>query len=266
MNESRIEATGLDRQYEIPPLKKLIGIGFGGIIWFMIFVAQSRIQIYGLVVLQLDILLVTLYVLIFTVVDIINDPIVARISDKHTRFTRKLGKRWILIIIGDLGMVVFLILMFLPWELKPGGGLADPSMTVIALIWIALTISLFDCFQTFGEMNEWALRNDLFRDQETRRRAVLIDAFGANLIGLFLGILMIPLLLSYFNAFDAQGKVANPNAFFYMALVVSVIFLLGLPLKMYGFWEPKEMRTFRADLDEKIVRPPFKCACRSIIS
>ena len=257
MNESRIDATGLDRQYDIPPLKKLIAMGFGGIIWFMIFVAQSRIQLYGLIVLQLDILLVSLYILIFTVVDIINDPIVARFSDKHTKFTRKYGKRWILILIGDLGMVVFLILMFLPWELKPGGGLADPNMTVIALIWIALTISLFDCFQTFGEMNEWAMRNDLFRDQETRRRTVLIDAFGANLIGLFLGILMIPLLLSYFNAFDAQGKVANPNAFFYMALVVALIFLLGLPLKMYGFWEPKEMRIFRAELDEKIERPPF---------
>ncbi|MHA1467108.1 MAG: MFS transporter [Promethearchaeota archaeon] len=257
MNESRIDSTGLDRQYDVPSLKKLIAMSFGGILWFMIFTAQARIQLYGLLVLQLDILLVTLYILIFTAVDIINDPIEARISDKHTKFTRKYGKRWILIVIGDLGMVIFLILMFLPWELKPGGGLADPNMTVIALIWIALTISLFDCFQTFTEMNEWATKNDLFRDQETRRRMVLMDAFGANLIGLLLAILMIPLLLSYFNAFDAQGKVANPNAFFYMALVVSVIFLLGLPLKMYGFWEPKEMRMFRAELDEKIERPPF---------
>ena len=257
MNESRIDATGLDRQYDVPSLKKLIAMSFGGIIWFMIFTAQARIQLYGLLVLQLDILLVTLYILIFTAVDIINDPIEARISDKNTKFTRKYGKRWLLILIGDLGMVIFLILMFVPWELKPGGGLADPNMTVIALIWIALTISLFDCFQTFGEMNEWATKNDLFRDQETRRRVVLMDAFGANLIGLLLAILMIPLLLSYFNAFDAQGKVANPTAFFYMALVVSVIFLLGLPLKMYGYWEPKEMRMFRAELDEKIERPPF---------
>jgi Na+/melibiose symporter-like transporter len=153
MNESGIEATGLDRKYEVPPLKKLIAMGFGGIIWFMIFVAQTRIQLYGLVVLQLDILLVSLYIFIFTAVDIINDPIEARISDKHTKFTRRFGKRWILILLGDLGMVVFLILQFVPWELNPGGGLADPNMTILALIWIALTISFFDCFQTFGEMN-----------------------------------------------------------------------------------------------------------------
>lgn len=167
MNESRIEATGLDRQYEVPSLKKLVAISVGGIIWFMLFTAMSRIQLYGLVVLQLDILLVTLFILIFTIVDIVNDPIEARISDKTTRFTRRYGKRWILILIGDVGMVIFLILMFIPWELKPGGGLADPSMTVFAVIWIALTISMFDVFTTFQEMNEWATRNDLFRDQET---------------------------------------------------------------------------------------------------
>ena len=115
-------------------------------------------------------------------------------------------------------------------------------------------------------MNEWATRNDLFRDQETRRRVVLIEAFGQNLIGLLLAIMMIPLLLSYFNAFDAEGKVANPNAFFYMVLVVSLIFLSGLPLKMYGYWEPKEMRTFRADLDEKIERPPFMQVLKRAIS
>jgi Na+/melibiose symporter-like transporter len=257
MNDSKLEPTGLDRQYGAPPLKKLVAMSVGMIIWFMIFTAMSRIQLYALVVLQLDIILVTIFVLTFTIVDIINDPIEARISDKTTRFTRRFGKRWILILIGDVGMIIFLILMFIPWELKPGGGLADPSLTIFAVIWIALTLSIFDVFTTFQEMNEWATKNDLFRDQETRRRMSLLEAFGANLIGLILAILMIPLLLSYFNAFDAQGKVANPNAFFYMALIVALIYTVGLPIKMYGFWEPKEMRTFRAELDEKIERPPF---------
>ena len=257
MNDSNLEPTGIDRQYGVPPFKKLVAISVGMIIWFMIFTAMSRIQLYALVVLQLDIILVTIFVLTFTIIDIVNDPIEARISDKTTRFTRRFGKRWILILIGDVGTVIFLILMFLPWELKPGGGLADPNMTIFAVIWIALTLSIFDVFTTFQEMNEWATKNDLFRDQETRRRAALLEAFGANLIGLILAILMIPLLLSYFNAFDAEGKVANPDAFFYMALVVALIYMIGLPIKMYGFWEPLEMRSFRAELDEKIERPPF---------
>ena len=266
MSDSELEPTGIDRQYDAPSLKKLAAISVGMIIWFMIFTAMSRIQLYALVVLQLDILLVTLFILIFTILDIVNDPIEARISDKTTRFTRRFGKRWLLIFIGDVGMVIFLILMYLPWQLKPGGGLADPSMTIWAVIWIAFTLSMFDVFTTFQEMNEWATKNDLFRDQETRRRATLLEAFGANLIGLFLGILMIPLLLSYFNAFDAQGKVANPNAFFYMALIVALIYMIGLPFKMYGFWEPKEMRIFRAELDEKIESPPFLQVVKRAIS
>lgn len=111
MNDSELEPTGIDRGYNAPPLKKLAAISVGGIIWFMIFTAQARIQLYGLVVLQLDILLVTFFIMIFTIVDIVNDPIVARFSDKHTRFTRRFGKRWLIILIGDLGMVVLLILM-----------------------------------------------------------------------------------------------------------------------------------------------------------
>jgi Na+/melibiose symporter-like transporter len=257
MNDSKLEPTGIDRQYDAPPFKKLVAMSVGMIIWFMIFTAMSRIQLYALVVLQLDILLVTIFVLTFTIIDIVNDPIEARISDKTTRFTRRFGKRWILILIGDVGMAIFLILMYLPWQLKPGGGLSDPRMTIFAVIWIAFTLSMFDVFTTFQEMNEWATRNDLTRDQETRRRMSLLEAFGANLIGLILGILMIPLLLSYFNAFDAQGKVSNPNAFFYMAVIIALIYLLVLPIKMYGYWEPKEMRAFRAELDEKIERPPF---------
>jgi Na+/melibiose symporter-like transporter len=94
----------------------------------------------------------------------------------------------------------------------------------------------------------------------------LLEAFGANLIGLFLAILMIPLLLSYFNAFDAQGKVANPNAFFYMALVVALIYMICLPFKMKGYWEPKEMRMFRAEFDEKIESPPFLKVVKRAIS
>ena len=266
MNDSELEPTGIDRQYAAPSLKKLAAMSVGMIIWFMIFTAMSRIQLYALVVLQLDILLVTLFILIFTILDIVNDPIEARISDKTTRFTRRFGKRWMLIFIGDVGMVIFLILMYLPWELKPGGGLADPNMTIWAVIWIAFTLCMFDVFTTFQEMNEWATKNDLFRDQETRRRMTLLEAFGANLIGLFLAILMIPLLLSYFNAFDAQGKVANPNAFFYMALIVALIYMIGLPFKMKGYWEPKEMRIFRAELDEKIERPPFLQVVKRAIS
>ena len=257
MNDSKLEPTGIDRQYDAPSFKKLVAMSVGMIIWFMIFTAMSRIQLYALVVLQLDILLVTIFVLTFTIVDIVNDPIEARISDKTTKFTKRFGKRWMLILIGDVGMIIFLILMFLPWQLKPGGGLADPGMTIYVVIWIALTLSIFDVFTTFQEMNEWATKNDLFRDQETRRRMALLEAFGANLIGLILAILMIPLLLSYFKAFDAEGKVANPNAFFYMALIVALIYAIGLPIKMYGYWEPKEMRAFRAEFDEKIERPPF---------
>lgn len=258
MNEKKLEATGIDRKYNPMSFKKMLALSSGGIIWYMIFTAQARIQLYGLKVLGLDVGLVTLFMMIFTIVDIVNDPIEGRLSDKTKRFTKRFGKRWALILIGNLGMVVFFILQFIPWGIEPGVGLKDQNMVIPVLIWICLTISFFDCFQTLAEMNDNAVANDLFRDQESRRRKILLDTLMGSFVGLLLGFLMIPILLSSFNAFDTEtGLAADPNAFLYMALVVSLIFLLVLPIKLYGLWEPKEMRMFRADLDEKIERPPF---------
>jgi Na+/melibiose symporter-like transporter len=119
-------------------------------------------------------------------------------------------------------------------------------------------ICLFDFAQTFREMNLEASLTDLMRDQESRRRIALFDAFTINLIGMVLGLLLIPLLLSSFQAFDAKGRADNPNAFFMMGVVVALIYAIGLPLAIYGLWEPKEMREFRAEFDKIIERPPFK--------
>ena len=236
---------------------KILALTAGMVVWNMLYTAQAQMEVYGLTVLGLDAILVTLYVTIFTIIDIVDDPLIARWSDKSTRFTKKYGKRFVFLIISNIGMVIFLILQFLPWPLKSGGGLADPSLIILAVIWLAFTASMFDVFQTFNEMNTEALNQDLMRDSESRRRLYLIRNFTETLLGLLLGIILVPLLLSAFNAFDPDGKVGNPSAFFMMALIVSIISLIALPIRAWGIWEPKEMREFRAELDQKITRPPF---------
>ncbi|TFG21717.1 MAG: MFS transporter [Promethearchaeota archaeon] len=251
------KSTGLDRRYEPPSLKKLLAISVNGIVWIMIFTAQARIQIYGQKVLGLDPFLVALYLAIFTIVDIINDPLIARLSDKSTKLTRRLGKRFPFIIMGNIGMVIFLILQFIPWPLNPGGGLADSGLVIFAVIWIALSISMFDIFQSFDEMNKQALLTDLMRDQGTRKKMALIEVFSNNLFGMVLGLLIIPILLSSFNAFDTLGQVANPNAFFMMGIVVGLIYAISIPIFAFGYREPKEMKEFRSEFDKVVERPPF---------
>jgi len=257
MTEKKKESTGIDRKYEPPSKGKFLALIMVPLFTGLYVSAQSKIQMYSVRVLGLDPFLVALYIGIFTIVDIVNDPIVARYSDKSTRFTRKYGKRFPFILISQILWLPFLVLQFISWPLNPEGGLADPNSALFVAIYIAFIVSVWDCIKTFQDFGKSAFINDFMRDQKSRGRFFSLRNIVVNVLGNALGLLMIPILLSVFNAFDAEGKVANPNAYFMMALVVALIMCISIPLHAYAFWEPKEMRNFRADFDEKVKNAPF---------
>lgn len=264
---SEIKSTGLDRKYKAVSWKKLLAIGIGGISTNLMVTARAKVQIYGAKVLGLDLFTIAIFITIWTIVDVVNEPIIGRISDKTTRFTRRIGKRFFFILIGSVIMVIFMILIYAPiFQLNPGGGLVNPSDALMAVMWIAIMLSLWDFAETTRTSNKKAAFPDLMRDQKTRARRELIRSVTARLIGIALGLILIPLLLSAFNAFDASGNADNPNAFFNMTIIVCLIFLAILPIELYGFWEPTEMREFRADLDEIIERPPFLDVLKRVFS
>ena len=243
MSESEIKDTGLERGYTPPPLKKIIALAAGGMFAQVMFTAAFRIQLYALKVLGLTALLVALFMAIFTIADILNEYFIGHFSDRATRFTKRWGKRFIFIIGGAIGTALALILIFLPiWETKPEGGLVHPEQTLIVIIWLAISVSIWDTIQTAEELNSKALTPDLIRDQKSRSRLQLAASIIGN-IGLILGIILIPLSISVF------GGVTNPNAYFMMAIIIAVLYIAILPVRAYGIWEPKELREFRHEFD-----------------
>ncbi len=243
MSESEIESTGLDRDYTPPPTKKIIALALGGTLAQVMFTAAFRIQLYALKVLGLTALMVALFMAIFTVADIINEYFVGHLSDRSTKFTKRFGKRFIFIMIGAIGNALALILIFLPiWEIKQGGGLVNPEQTLIVIIWLAISVSIWDTIQTLEELNSRALVPDLIRDPKSRAKFQLVSTIVGN-FGLLLGIILIPLSISAF------GGVNNPFAYFMMAIVIAVLYIAILPVRAYGIWEPPEMREFRHQFD-----------------
>jgi GPH family glycoside/pentoside/hexuronide:cation symporter len=241
--ESEIESTGLDRGYTPPPMRKIVALAAGGIFVQVMFTAAFRIQLYALKVLGITAIMVALFMAIFTIADILNEYFVGHLSDRATRFTRRWGKRFIFIMVGGVGNALALILIFLPiWETKPEGGLVNPEQTLIAIIWLAISVSIWDTIQTTEELNSRALVPDLIRDQKSRAKLQLVGSIIGN-IGLILGIILIPLSITAF------GGVNNPNAYFMMAIVIALLYIAVLPLRAYGIWEPKEMREFRYEFD-----------------
>ncbi len=243
MTESEIEATGLNREYTPPPTKKIVALAAGGMFTQVMFLAAFRIQLYALKVLGLTAILIAVFMAIFSIIDILNEYAVGHLSDKSTRFTKRYGKRFIFIIVGAVGTALTLILVFLPiWEIKPGGGLADPGQTLIVIIWLCIAVSIWDTIQTLEELNSRGLVPDLIRDQKSRARLQLAGSVVGT-IGLVIGIIMIPLSISMF------GGETNPNAYFMMAVIMALLYIVILPLRAYGIWEPKEMREFRYEFD-----------------
>lgn len=239
----KIESTGLDRGYTPPPTRKIIALAAGGVFVQVMFTAAFRIQLYALKVLGLTALMLALFMAIFTIADIFNEYFVGHLSDRATRFTKRWGKRFIFIIGGAVGTALALILIFLPiWETKPEGGLVNPEQTLIAIIWLAISVSIWDTIQTIEELNSKALLPDLIRDQKSRAKFQLVGSIIGPM-ALILGIILIPLSISAF------GGVNDPNAYFMMAIVIAVIYLAILPVRAYGIWEPKEMREFRHEFD-----------------
>ena len=157
MSEPEIESTGLDRGYTPPPMKKIVALATGSIFVQVMFTAAFRIQLYALKVLGISAIMVALFMAIFTTADILNEYFVGHLSDKATRFTKRWGKRFIFIMVGGVGNALALILIFLPiWETKPEGGLVNPELTFIAILWLTITVSIWDTIQTLEELNSRA--------------------------------------------------------------------------------------------------------------
>ena len=179
-------------------------------------------------VLHLNIVYVFWAMLIFTVWDAINDPLLGFLTDRITKYTRKLGKRFIWIIIGIIPANFALALVYMP----PAGSAATDPLPFFG--WLIFTTCLFDSLTTLCFINVEALFPDKFRTDKARRKA---RGWGTPLSILALPVANIvpPILLGLFGGQDIQG--AYIPMIWLIIGTVAPISLLFLP----GMRENKEM-------------------------
>lgn len=186
--------------YKEPSLLNTISYGLNGF-WYTL--ATGVFNLYLLffyeTVLQLNIVYIFWGMLIFTVWDAINDPLIGFLTDRIFKFTRKLGKRFIWIIIGIIPANFALVLVYMP----PAGSAATDPLPFFG--WLVFTTCLFDSLTTLCFVNVSALFPDKFRTDRARRRAT---GWGTPLSILALPIANIvpPILLGVFGGeTPAQG-------------------------------------------------------------
>ena len=203
-------------------------------------------------VLGLNYYLIFAAMVIFTVWDAINDPLIGFLTDRNFKWTRRWGRRFPWIVIGIAPWCLSLYLIFSAPNI-------DARVNPWPVFWwLVLSLVLLDTFGTLVGVNITALRPDKFRSEDERR--VLSGYFGLfDMIALSMGMLIPPLFLGLGTGRESYAIMGGMVAF--IALISAVLCLPGsreekLVIDRYYSTEYERM-SFLKGLKEAIFNKPF---------
>ena len=177
---------------------------------------------------------------IFTLYNMIKDPILGYLSDRSSRFTKRWGKRFPFIMMGAI-----------PWALMPFFFFVAPSALIIGqlglFIWYLVVQCANDTAFSLFDVNRIALFPDKFRHPEDRKKTGFITVF-LETTGVILGVVIPILILEILG--PEEGYVIQ-------AIVISTIGVLLVFLMIPGVREDEEMRERRFQLNISMEGGPF---------
>ncbi|MBD3255200.1 MAG: MFS transporter [Candidatus Lokiarchaeota archaeon] len=174
-------------------------------------------------VLGLNAWLIFLALSIWTVYDAINDPLIGYLVDTNTKLTKRFGRRFPWIVIG---IVPWCLSLFLVYTAPDINAATNPWPI---FFWLLISLIIFDTFGTLVNVNIQALRPDLFRTEDERRK---LSSFymPIDMIAIALGLLLPPLFL---------GGGTGREAFAFMGAMIAVIAIVSAILFIPGAREDK---------------------------
>lgn len=198
-----------------------IGFGSGDLAQNLIFQTTCMYllffytDIYGLNAVDVSVMF-----LVGNIANVIWDPVVGALIDKHNP---KLGKYRAYLVYVGIPLTGFAILCF--WN-----GFA-PSLLYAYVTYIAMTL-----LYTFINVPYGALNSSLTRDTDEITILTSVRMFMANCGGLAVGS-GLPLLIAYLTDQQAEGLPKDPAAWF---MTMTIYGLVGLALLLFCFSQCKE--------------------------
>ena len=169
-------------------------------------------------VLGLNNVLILIALIIFSIYDAVNDPLIGYLVDRNFKWTKKFGRRfpWIVIGIGPWCLSLYLIF---------SAPAVDASVNPLPVFfWLLISLFIFDTFGSMIGINVMALRPDLFREESERQKLTYYWTFF-DMIAVAVGMLVPPLFLGAGNnraSFALMGGMISV-----IALVCAIMFLPG---------------------------------------
>ncbi len=229
-----MEEAASENRYKPYSNFKMLGYSLGGLLLSSMWILRGLFQLYGNKAFGIPTAIIFIIVLLYIIWDAANDPITGYLLDRSKRLTSKRGKRFPFMIIGGLGGILFIILLYSPVTTDP----------MISVFWILFMLLAWDQFQTLFELSSSGFTVDIFRDKKQR---VKLGAFGSvvGAIGNIVFGITPPIILGIF------GGESSAIAYFFMVLILgSVLILIFIPFA-FSIREPSEMIELRTRLDEE---------------
>ena len=180
----------------------------------------------------LDLWHILLIVVINTVWAALNDPLIGWLTDRNFKWTRKWGRRFPWILIGFIPLSLSLIMVFSAPDLpKVDGDLIDP---LPAMLWLLLSLFVYDLFITLVDIHVSILRADKFRTETERRKYA--GSWGVfDMVAQSVGMILPPLLVV-----DILFGELNPLSYTLMAIIMaSIMIIFGIMFVLKGAREDK---------------------------
>ena len=140
----------------------------------------------------------------------LNDPLIGWLTDRNLKWTRKWGRRFPWIAIGIIPQSLSLIMIFAP------PGTVSELGPLPVMLWLILSLFVFDLFITLVDIHVSILRADKFRTETERRKYAGSWGFF-DMLAQILG-MMLPPLLFFFGETILSYTV--------MAAIIAVIMII----------------------------------------
>lgn len=181
--------------------------------------------------------LVALAVILYSIWNAVNDPLIGYLSSRPTPLAQRYGRRFPWIVLGTLSCALAFVFVFAAPRTSPA----------LMFLWLLVSICIYDLLYSTWEVNYQSLFPDRFRSESSRAKAAGIG----TLIGVFgvAGGAVLPTLIVRYG---------EPASYLLNAFVFAGIALAASFLMFPGTKETKEMigRYLRQE-SERNEKPSF---------
>lgn len=158
--------------------------------------------------------LVAAAVVLYSLWNALNDPLIGYLTSKPTLFSPRLGRRFPWITVGSFSSALAFLLIFSP----PRGS------ALLTFLWLLVAICLYDTLYSMWEVNYQSIFPDRFRTEEIRAKA----AGAATLVGVLgvAGGAVLPTFVVRYG--EPRSYLANALLFAFLGSLAALLLLPGV--------------------------------------